>query len=207
MRVTLFLEDVGHERFVDSLVRRVADEACFPIELDIRNARGGASQLDQQFVQFLQDCAVADMRPDLVVVIRDTDCAGVGAVKSRYSRLMKDEGYTGNVVVGAPEPHIECWYLADPLALQRVLRASTRAPVPDSKCGKGIFKQLLSKTVTDAGVVPLLGGIEYAERVVAEMDIYRAAVNVPSLDTFIRDLRRALMQEDGGSTIDSRWSE
>ena len=192
MRVTLFLEDIGHEWFVASLVRRLAAESGVSIEVEVRNARGGASQLDHQFVQFLRDYAVATRRPDLVVVVRDTDCAGVATIKTRYSRLVETAGYLGNVVVGAPEPHIECWYLADPAALQRVLHASTQAPVPDSRCGKGRFKQLLSKTVTDAGVVPLLGGIEYAEDVVAELDMYRAAANVPSLDTFMRDLREAL---------------
>ena len=192
MRVTLFLEDIGHERFVDSLVRRLADKEGVPIEVDVRNASGGASQLDQQFVRFLQDYSVADMRPDLVVVIRDTDCAGVRTIQSRYSRLVEAADYVGNVVIGAPEPHIECWYLADPPALQRVLRAPTQAPIPDSKCGAGRFKELLAKTVSDAGVVPLLGGIEYAGAVVAEMDIYRAAANVPSLATFVRELRQAL---------------
>ena len=197
MRVTLFLEDVGHEQFIGSLVRRLADEACVPIEVNVRNARGGAPQLDQQFVQFLMDYAVADLHPDLVVVIRDTDCTGVSTIKSRYFKLVEDAGYNGDVVIGAPEPHIECWYLADPPALQRVLHAPTQAPVPDSKCGTGKFKQLLSKTVTDAGVAPLLGGIEYAEEVVAEMDMFRAASNVPSLQTFIRDLSQAL----GSSTL------
>lgn len=191
MRIVLFLEDVGHELFVRSLVRRLANEVCVPTEVDVRNARGGASRLDQQFLQFLGDYIAADTRPDLVVVIRDTDCTGVGTVKSRYFRLVKDANYLGDVIVGAPEPHIECWYLADPPALQRVLRASTQVPVPDSKCGSGRFKQILSQTVTDAGVTPLLGGIEYAEEVVAEMDIYRAASNVPSLDIFVKDLRRA----------------
>ena len=192
MRVILFLEDIGHERFVDSLVKRLADEAGIPIEVDVRNARGGAPQLDQQFVRFLQDYAATTLCPDLVVVVRDTDCTGVGTVKSRYSKLVETAAYVGNVVIGAPEPHIECWYLADPGALQRVLRAATQAPVPDSKCGTGRFKQLLSKTVTEAGVVPLLGGIEYAEGIVAELDMYKAAENVPSLATFIRDLRGAL---------------
>lgn len=192
MRLALFLEDIGHERFVDALVGRLAGEACVPIEIDVRNARGGAPRLDQQFMQFLRDYAATDTSPDLVVVIRDTDCNGVDTVKSRYSKLVEDAGYLGDVVIGAPEPHIECWYLADPPALQRVLRAPTQTPVPDSKCGKGRFKQVLSQTMSDAGVVPLLEGIEYAERVVAEMDIYRAASNVPSLDTFIRDLKQAL---------------
>jgi energy-coupling factor transporter ATP-binding protein EcfA2 len=37
------------------------------------------------------------------------------------------------------------------------------------------------------------GGIEYAEDIVEEMDIYRACSNVPSLDTFGRDLKKALV--------------
>ena len=192
MRVTLFLEDIGHERFIDSLVRRLADQEGVPIEVDVRNASGGASRLDDQFVRFLRDYSVTDRRPDLVVVIRDTDCAGVRTVQSRYSRLVESADYVGDVVIGAPEPHIECWYLADPPALQRVLRAPTQAPIPDSRCGASRFKELLAKTVTDAGVVPLLGGIEYAESVVAEMDVYRASANVPSLATFVRELRQAL---------------
>lgn len=192
MRVALYLEDIGHERFVDSLLRRLAAQEGVAIEVDVRNASGGASRLDRQFVTFLQDCSVADVRPDLVVVVRDTDCAGVRAIKARYSGLVEDARYAGEVVIGAPEPHIECWYLADPPALQRVLRAPTQAPVPDSRCGTGRFKEMLARTVTDAGVVPLLGGIEYAEDIVADMDIYRAAANVPSLDTFVQDLRRVL---------------
>ena len=192
MRVALFLEDVGHERFIGSLVGRLATEARISIEVDVRNASGGAPRLDDQFIQFLSDSAVASPRPDLVVVVRDTDCAGVSTIKSRYSKLVEAAKYSGNVVIGAPEPHIECWYLADPSALQRVLRASTQAAVPDSKCGRGRFKQILSDTVTEAGVTPLLGGIEYAADVVAELDLYRAAANVPSLDTFIKDLREAL---------------
>ena len=96
-------------------------------------------------------------------------------------------------MIGAPEPHIECWYLSDPPALQRVLSSSVQAPVPDSKCGSGRFKRVLSQTVKDAGVEPAEGGIEYAEDIVEEMDIYRACSNVPSLDTFVRDLKKALV--------------
>ncbi len=190
------MEDVGHEGFVGALVRRLAAEADVEVELEVRNARGGAPQLDQQFVQFLRDNVTLDQRFDLVVVIRDTDCGGVDTVKTRYSRLVRDAHYPGEVVVGAPEPHIECWYLSDPTALQRVLRADTQATVPDSKCGHDKFKRKLSQVVEDAHVSPLLGGIEYAEDIVKEMDIYRACSNVPSLDMFVRDLKRAL----GGDT-------
>lgn len=190
--VALFLEDAGHQRFIDALVRRLADEDGVAVEIDVRNARGGASQLDGQFTRFLRDNATLDKQLDLVVVIRDTDCRGVDTIKTRYFRLIDDVGYLGEVVVGAPEPHIECWYLSDPAALQRVLSSGVQAPVPDSKCGSGRFKRLLSQTVKDAGVEPAEGGIEYAGDIVEEMDIYRACTNVPSLDTFVRDFKRAL---------------
>ena len=192
LRVALFLEDAGHQRFIDALVRRLAEAEGTAVEIDVRNARGGASQLDGQFTRFLRDKATLYQRPDLVVVVRDTDCRGVDTIKSRYFRLIDDVEYSGEVVVGAPEPHIECWFLSDPPALQRVLSSGVQAPVPDSKCGSGRFKRLLSQTVKDAGVEPAEGGIEYAADIVEEMDIYRACSNVPSLDTFVRDLRRAL---------------
>lgn len=192
LRVALFLEDAGHQRFIDALVRRLAEEEGAAIEIDVRNARGGASQLDGQFTRFLRDNAILYRRADLVVVVRDTDCRGVDTIKSRYSRLIDGVEYSGEFVIGAPEPHIECWYLSDPPALQRVLSSGVQAPVPDSRCGSGRFKRLLSQTVKDAGVEPAEGGIEYAEDIVAEMDIYRACSNVPSLDTFVRDLKRAL---------------
>lgn len=196
MRIALFQEDVGHERFIGALIKRLADEVGVSVQLELRNARGGASQLDQQFVQFLNDNVALDQQLNLVVVIRDTDCVGVERIKTRYSGLARDSRYSGDVVIGAPEPHVECWYLSDPTALQRVLRADTQATVPDSKCGHDRFKRKLSQVVEDAHVSPLLGGIEYAEDIVKEMDIYRACSNVPSLDMFVRDLKRAL----GGDT-------
>ncbi len=142
----------------------------------------------------MDDSVTLDHPLDLVAVVRDTDCVGVEKVKRRYEELVWDAHYSGDVVIGTPEPHIECWYLSDPAALQRILRADTQAAVPDSKCGRDRFKRKLSEVVEDAQVAPLLGGIEYAEDIVAEMDIYRACSNVPSLGTFVEDFKRALRQ-------------
>ena len=132
-----------------------------------------------------------ETRYDLVIVVHDTDCAGVDTIESRYKQLVQEAGYTGAYVVGAPEPHIECWYLADPLALQRVLHGHAQAPVPDSRCGRNRFKRVLAQTVRQAGIEPAEGGIEYGALVIEEMDIYRACSNVPSLARFVAHLRRA----------------
>jgi len=48
----------------------------------------------------------------------------------------------------------------------------------------GIFRQ--------AGISPPLGGVEYADEIVALMDLYTASQNAPSLGRFIQDLRNAL---------------
>jgi hypothetical protein len=104
MRIALFQEDVGHERFIGALIKRLADEVGVSVQLELRNARGGASQLDQQFVQFLNDNVALDQQLNLVVVIRDTDCVGVERIKTRYSGLARDSRYSGDVVIGAPEP-------------------------------------------------------------------------------------------------------
>ena len=45
-----------------------------------------------------------------------------------------------------------------------------------------------------AGVVPSLGGIEFADDILAAMDLERAAKADPSLRRFLDDLRQALRQ-------------
>ena len=39
--IGLFLEDVAHERFVTSVVEKVAEDAGIAVTRDIRNAAGG----------------------------------------------------------------------------------------------------------------------------------------------------------------------
>jgi hypothetical protein len=54
--------------------------------------------------------------------------------------------------------------------------------------------RLLVKVIRDAGQIPTLGGIEFAQELVAAMDLYRAAKNDRSLALFVEDMRAALQR-------------
>lgn len=193
MKVAFFLEDIGHQRFLTSLTTRIAVEKDIRMKVSVLNATGGAPRLDEEFEDFLKDySARGAIEFDLVVVAKDTDCRGVQTVIDDVQRRVNQVQQPPTTVVAAPEPHIECWYLADPNAIQRVLGSPSLPAIPDSRCGRGRFKAKLSQTVRDAGVLPMLDGIEYAESIVEEMDLYQATKNVPSLHRFVDDLRRAL---------------
>ena len=192
MKLGLFLEDIGHERLLYGLAARVADDSGVRWEITVLNASGGAPRRDEELRRFMDDYGRGDAPEfDVIVVARDTDCAGFRTVRRQMEDHVHESRYNGKVVFAIPEPHIECWYLADPPALQRALKSANLALVPDSRCGRDRFKQRLVQAVTDTGVIPTLGGIEYAEAIVAEMDIYRAGRKVKSLGRFIDDLKDA----------------
>lgn len=193
MKVAFFLEDIGHERFLTRLTTRIAAERGIGMDVSVLNATGGAPRLDAEFEKFLKDYSARDaLNFDLVVVAKDTDCRGVQTVIDEIKERVGRVRHSPRTVVAAPEPHIECWYLADPSAIQRVLESPSLPAIPDSRCGRGRFKTRLSQTVRDAGVLPLLDGIEYAESIIEKMDLYQATKNVPSLARFVDDLGRAL---------------
>jgi hypothetical protein len=63
---------------------------------------------------------------------------------------------------------------------------------PDQKCDRDRYKQALIRAIADAGVIPTLGGIEFAEDLVQAMDLERAARADVSFKRFLDDLRGAL---------------
>ena len=88
-------------------------------------------------------------RPDLIVVGIDADCSSRGERDRQVRRACELEGYEGDGIVAEPDPHIEIWYLADPVLLQQLLqtpslslyrtfvarRTSTRRNCAQSRCG------------------------------------------------------------------------
>lgn len=65
-------------------------------------------------------------------------------------------------------------------------------PAVPEKCERHLYKQLLRKTILDAGQLILTNEMEYAPDLVAAMDLYRAGKNQPSLKHFVDELRSAL---------------
>lgn len=58
-----------------------------------------------------------------------------------------------------------------------------------AKCERHYYKNKLRETIRAGGSPPTLGGLEIAEDLVREMDLYRAGKNDSSLGAFVNDLR------------------
>ena len=57
------------------------------------------------------------------------------------------------------------------------------------------YKQVLTEAIRTAGVIPSLGGIEYADDIVRHMDIDRAARADRSFARFVDEIRAAFRQD------------
>lgn len=85
------------------------------------------------------------------------------------------------------DPHIERWLLLDGAAFREVFGRGCRAP--DQECSRDRYRQQLTDAIHQAGVMPILGGIEYATDIVRHMDLDRAARADASLQRFLDHLR------------------
>jgi hypothetical protein len=90
------------------------------------------------------------------------------------------------VICAVPDPHIERWLLVDSAAFKSVLGRGCAAP--DQKCEKARYKRLLIEAIRQAGIIPNLGGIEFAADIVAAMNLARASRLDPSLKPFLDEM-------------------
>lgn len=187
--VDLFAEDRAHEAFISALVRRIfAEEGC-PLQLQVRSAVGGHGRAITElknYQRILLKGLLGLSRPDLVVVAIDANCRGF--VDARNDLLGAiDHTAAGEAAVACPDPHIERWFFADPAAFERAVGVQ-QAP-GRRKCDRDHYKRMLREAVDRAGHPPTLDGVEFANDVVREMDLYRAGGNEPSLGALIDGLR------------------
>ncbi|WP_373025845.1 DUF4276 family protein [Thioalkalivibrio sp.] len=184
-RIALFVEDYAHQQFLGALIQRLAEESGVPIQLDWRNARRGHGAVVKEFKQYLRDVQMqGDEQPDLIVAATDANCKGL---RDRTTAL---RGVTPqadlNIVFAVPDPHIERWLLVDSGAFKKVFGRGCNAP--DQKCERARYKKMLIDAIRESGITPSLGGIEYAEDIVKEMDLGQAARNDASLQRLLEDL-------------------
>lgn len=128
--------------------------------------------------------------PDLLIVATDANCKGFGERKREIDEV--DDSFRDLIICAIPDPHIERWLLLDSAAFKSVLGKGCKAP--DQKCERDRYKKLLLEAVLAAGVVPLLGGMEYAEDIVNAMDLTLRATGDASLDRFLKELHKKLRQ-------------
>jgi len=198
--VDLFIEDRAHEEFLRPLIGRVAAEENVPVTVRVRSARGGHGRAIREFELYqtvLENEAAFTIAPDLVIVGIDGNCTTF-AKKRAEILAAAHESTRHRLVAACPDPHVERWYLSDPASFQVVV--GQRPNVGRKKCARDYYKDLLAKTVRQAGHPATLGGLEFAREIVEALDLYRAGRGDKSLKAFLDDLRAGLRRQRGTAT-------
>ncbi len=193
--IALFVEDSSHRLIIEPLVRRIAEEAGASIQLNWRNAVGGHGRVVQELGGYLRDLArQGGPWPAVIIVATDANCDGLNKRVKEIGRHAQKA--LAPVVLAVPDPHIERWLLLDGAAFKAAVGHGCDAP--DQKCDRGRYKERLVEAVRDAGVAPILGGLEYAEDIVQGMNIDRAARADRSLARFVDSLRASVQDWRAG---------
>ena len=187
--IALFVEDDAHRQIIGPLVERIAGEQAAAIRLKWRSAVRGHGRVVRELRNYLHDLERhGNPWPDLIVVATDANCAGFNDRAKEIDRHSKEA--LAPVVLAIPDPHIERWLLLDGEAFKAAVGQGCNAP--DQKCDRARYKQRLIEAVRDAGVTPILGGLEYAEDIIRNMDLDRAARADRAFARFVDELRTAL---------------
>ena len=166
--ISLFVEDTVHEDFLMVLVQRVANAYNIEINIKVSNVRGGHEKVITELGEYQQDLQHNDEDlPDLIIV--GTDSSSKGFLQREKEIHQAISNLTDRVISMIPKPHIERWLLLDSEAFKKVFGKG--CSVPKRKCDHDRYKRFLLQAIHDAGVVPLLGGIEYMANLVNTMNL------------------------------------
>jgi len=181
----LFAEDRAHEEFLRAMIIRIAAEQERNLTVRVRSARGGHPRVLEELALYQTSVLKAPENlsmPDLVCVAIDGNCKRWNRARMDIERTIRTQ-FRQRAIIACPDPHIERWYLADPDSFAQVVGGRPR--VGKRKCERGRYKSILAKAIVDAGHPNTLGGIEFAQELVAAMDFYRAGKNEASLKHFL----------------------
>lgn len=190
--VDFFVEDGAHEGLIVPLTERIAADEGIVLKCRVRNARGGHARAIDSFKRYqtLRAKGVGGVQlPALLVVAIDGNCSTFSQARDKIRRATRDR-YSHMLVPACPDPHIERWYMADPVSFANVV--GTQPSVVQGKCERGYYKRLLNQTVIGAGHPSTLGGLEFGRELADAMDLFRAGKNDSSLGAFVTDLRERL---------------
>jgi hypothetical protein len=183
-RISLFAEDRGHEIVLTALVERVLASYEVQAKIQLVSVRGGFGRVQTELDQYVKDLLrFACGLPDLVIVATDANCHGANARRKTFQKVV--EPIQPQIIYAIPDPHIERWLLRDPAAFKAALGAPCQTV--QQKCGRDRYKKLLIDSVNAAGARPLLGGLEYAEDIVNNMDLNRVDV-IDGFGAFLESL-------------------
>ena len=185
--INLFVEDVAHEDFLTALIQRLADEYKVEISIKPSSVRGGHGTVITELKQYLRDLQhYKEDLPDLVIVGTDSNCKGLSERETEINQVTSN--LRDLVISMIPEPHIERWLLLDSEAFKTVFGKG--CPVPDQKCERGRYKNMLLNAIYEATMLPPLDGIERVEDLVNAMHLQRLEQSDRSIRRFLTALQR-----------------
>lgn len=187
LEISIFAEDIAHERFIVALVKRVGREERKLIGIRDIIARGGRPRVFDELKLFQKHLYLGRKSiPDLVICGIDANCASYAKTKSEITSTLTPE-ILDVTAIACPDPHIERWFFADLSAFSSVIGPCDG--VPEDKCDRRFYKNLLKQRIRDAGHILTLDGIEFSEEIVEQIDWYTAGRKEPSLKYFVEELR------------------
>lgn len=192
IHVDVFVEDHAHEGFMVALVKRIANNLKKVVEIRVRSARGGHGRALKEFEIYQKSVlgGIAGLSvPDVLVIAIDTNCNPYNKMRKNISRVI-DPALRGIAVIACPEPHVERWYLADPISFRKIV--GPLRPLGRQKCERDRYKNILAQAVIDGGHVPIFGGIEFASELALSMNLFQAGKSERSLNRFVNALRALL---------------
>lgn len=202
MRILYFLEDRAQEGFIKALVERIAREESIATDTlfhDIRSGRGGSTIINE-FRNFLRDSAMTGATDiDFLIVAIDGNCKRPSRRVRQLEKLIRpDHPFKSRVVYAVPDPHIERWYIMDQRAFKEGVGLDKAPDLPSYKCRKDYYKRLVIQALKESDVSSLVGGAEYAERIVDKIvDLESLGTLDAGFQTFVEDLRgtfRSIME-------------
>lgn len=203
MVILYFLEDRAQEGFIKALVERVAKEegiALQNLNHQIRSTRGGYRVI-AAFRKFIKD-TIKTLSPevDFLIVAIDGNCKGHKDRVRELEKFVKPSHPLKNKIIYAvPDPHIERWYIMDQRAFKEGVGLNKGPDLPPYKCKKEHYKQVINRALRESEVSSLLGGVEYAERIVENIsDLDSLGKQNAGFQNFVGDLRRAFREKSKG---------
>lgn len=202
IRILYFLEDRAQEGFIKALVKRVASEESIvsdSIIHDIRSARGGSKVIREfrKFIKNQEEVGASDI--DFLVVAIDGNCKGYEDRSKQLRQYIKsNHPFNERVVYAVPDPHIERWYLIDQRALKAGIGLDKAPSLPPYECKKGRshYKKLLRQAIKESNISSLLGGSEYAERIVDNIENLQSLGRLNAgFQSFLESLRSMLRSQ------------
>ncbi len=185
--ISLFVEDTVHEDFLVALVHRIANAYNIEINVKVSSVRGGHENVIAELGQYQQDLQhnTEDL-PDLIIVGTDSNSKRLLQREKEIHQAVSS--LADRVISMIPKPYIERWLLLDSEAFKEVF--GTDCSIPNRKYDRYRYKRLLLQAIRDAGVVPLLGGVERIADLVNAMNLQHMEQRDRSFRRFFRALQQ-----------------